>query len=205
MKALLSTAYWPNLHQFYYFLNSEEVLIESHDHYQKQSFRNRTVILSANGPLNLSIPMRHSTDPSEMLISYTGGWQRVHWGAITSAYQNSPYFEFFSDAIQHFYDGEGYLSLREYNKAQLKCIYEILKLNVNFKETESYSKHPEPLLDLREIIHPKKNHATDERVVNKLGTPYYQTFSAKFPFTENLSILDLLFNTGLNSKDYLRE
>src|SRR6478752_2817275 len=205
MKALLSSAYWPNLHQFYYFLNCDKVLIESHDNYQKQSFRNRTIILSANGPLDLSIPIRNTADASDMLISYTGGWQRIHWGAITSAYQNSPFFEFFSHLIHDFYKNEKYESLRDYNLAQLACIYDILKLKVNFENTSSYLKQPEHILDLRETIHPKKKYTTDERVIKKLSTPYYQTFSEKFPFVEKLSILDLVFNMGLKAKDYLLE
>ncbi len=204
MKILLSTAYWPNLHQFYYLLNNREIMIEAHDHYQKQSYRNRTVILSANGPLNLSIPIKKTDDPADIPISYTGGWQRVHWRAIISAYQNSPFFEFFSDAIEPFYIGEKYTSLREYNHAQLDCIYALLQLNKNYSLTSAYVKSPNDLLDMREFIHPKKDHLLDERAREKLTRSYYQTFSDKFPFVENLSILDLLFNCGLRAKEHLK-
>ena len=96
MKVLLSTAYWPNLHYFFYLLNSDEAVIEQHDHYQKQSYRNRTRILSANGPLDLQIPVKKSAQKEEVTgieISHTESWRQIHWVAICSAYGKSPFFE----------------------------------------------------------------------------------------------------------------
>src|SRR3954467_9744925 len=121
MNALLSTAYWPNTHYFFYVLNSPGFFIEQHENYQKQSFRNRTQILSANGPLDLSIPIKKKA-PREYVkdveINYKESWQSNHWRAITSAYKNSPYFDYFEEEIKYFYETPFELLL-EYNNQQL--------------------------------------------------------------------------------------
>ena len=106
MNPLLSTAYWPNLHYFYYLINSDSITIESFENYHKQSYRNRTQILTANGKLNLSIPIKNLNTKElikDIEIAYQENWQINHWRAITSAYKNSPYFEFFEDEINYFY------------------------------------------------------------------------------------------------------
>jgi len=205
MKALLSTAYWPNLHYFYYVLNSENIVIESYENYHKQSYRNRTQILTANGKLDLSIPVK-KINTKELIkdveISYTENWQINHWRAITSAYKNSPYFEFFEEEIHYFYSKE-FKFLMEYNSEQLKLILKLLKIKKDISFTTIFEKDPKGLLDLRNNIHPKIAFTEDQVVAGKLKSSYYQTFESKFPFHPNLSIIDLLFNKGLETKDYL--
>lgn len=207
MKVLLSTAYWPNLHFFYYLLNSESVHIEQYENYQKQSFRNRTQILTANGVFDLSIPVVKKAAKElskDIQISYAENWPQKHWRAIVSAYSNSPYFEFFEAEISQFYTNK-YDLLVHYELEQIQCILNILKLKKEFSLTESYEKKPDGFMDLREVIHPKLSFVTDSEVANTLQIPYYQTFEAKFNFTPNLSILDLIFNRGLESISYLKK
>ncbi len=207
MDFLFTTAYWPNLHYFFYVLKSNSVRIEQYENYQKQSFRNRTQILSANGVLDLSIPVNKRNikeTTRDIQISYKENWQIKHWRAITSAYKNSPYFEFFEEDIKPFYK-EKYELLLEYNEAQLILILKILKLQKRIQRSVVYQKTTEELIDLREIIHPKKENNQNKKLTTILNTPYYQTFGAKHGFTPNLSILDLLFNKGLGTIDYLKE
>jgi len=204
-SVLLSTAYWPNLQYFYYVLNSENIFIESHEHYQKQSFRNRARILTANGVLDLTIPVQSANKVaiSRVEISYKENWQANHWRAITSAYKNSPYFEFFEDEIKQFYSLE-YRYLLEYNTDELNIIFKILRLKKQIHLTSDYHKEINNNFDLREKIHPKIDFTNDLNTKTILEKPYYQTFGEKFPFQPNLSILDLLFNKGLGTLDYLK-
>ena len=205
MNSLLSTAYWPNIHYFYYVLNSTKISIEQFENYQKQSFRNRTIILSANGPLDLSIPIIKKA-PKELTkdveISYKENWQSKHWRAITSAYKNSPYFEHFESEIQSLYTKK-HQGLLEFNLKQLEQIQTILRIKKNISLSSSYEKNVTDFLDLRESIHPKLDYRTDKIVQKTLLNPYYQTFEDKFPFIPNLSILDLLFNKGLDTLGHL--
>jgi hypothetical protein len=206
MNCALSTAYWPNLHYFYYLLNADKVIIECFENYQKQSFRNRTVILSANGPLNLVIPIKKRADKElikDLEISFQDNWQINHWRAILSAYKNSPYFEHFETEIESFYTRR-YESLLHYNGEQLALIFKLLKLKSSVSQSTSYETIPGDCLDLREKIHPKISYTNDLIVAGTLQKPYYQTFQDKFDFFPNLSILDLLFNTGLGTIDYLK-
>jgi hypothetical protein len=206
MKTLLNTAYWPNLHYFYYLLNSDSTLIEQFDTYQKQSFRNRTQILSANGTLDLTIPIAKKGGKEltkEVRINYSENWQINHWRAITSAYKNSPYFEFFEHEIEVFYSKKHEL-LIDYNTKQLECVIKLLKLSKKISFTTSFEKQPNGFNDLRDVIHPKKDFTNDGEAKEILLQPYYQTFGAKFGFIPNLNILDLIFNIGLGVGNYYR-
>ena len=206
MNVLLVTSYWPNLHYFFYVLNASIINIEQFDNYSKQSYRNRTQILSANGVLNLSIPIKKNKSEkvvNAIEISYKEDWQKNHWRAITSAYKNSPYFDFFEEDLKVFYSNK-YNLLIDYNIDQLKFIVKVLKQKKNIQLTKQYESNPESVIDLRTIIHPKQSYLSDKLVANKLDQSYYQTFENKISFTPNLSILDLLFNKGLHTIDYLK-
>ena len=206
MNVLLVTSYWPNLHYFFYVLNASIINIEQFDNYSKQSYRNRTQILSANGILNLSIPIKKNKSEkvlNSIEISYKEDWQKNHWRAITSAYKNSPYFDFFEEDLKVFYSNK-YNLLIDYNTDQLKFIIKVLKQKKNIQLTKQYESNPESVIDLRTIIHPKQSYLSDKLVANKLDQSYYQTFENKISFTPNLSILDLLFNKGLHTIDYLK-
>ena len=206
MNVLLVTSYWPNLHYFFYVLNASIINIEQFDNYSKQSYRNRTQILSANGILNLSIPIKKNKSEkvlNSIEISYKEDWQKNHWRAITSAYKNSPYFDFFEEDLKVFYSNK-YNLLIDYNTDQLKFIVKVLKQKKNIQLTKQYESNPDSVIDLRTIIHPKQSYLSDKLLANKLDQSYYQTFENKISFTPNLSILDLLFNKGLQTIDYLK-
>jgi len=206
MNVLLVTSYWPNLHYFFYVLNASIIHIEQFDNYSKQSYRNRTQILSANGILNLSIPIKKNKSEkvvNAIEISYKEDWQKNHWRAITSAYKNSPYFDFFEEDLKVFYSNK-YNLLIDYNTDQLKFIIKVLKQKKNIQLTKQYESNPDSVIDLRTIIHPKQSYLSDKLLANKLDQSYYQTFENKISFTPNLSILDLLFNKGLHTIDYLK-
>lgn len=205
MRSVLSSAYWPNIHYFYYILRSDVIYIDLHEHFEKQSFRNRTRILTANGELSLSIPVKKweaNSTTGSIEISYAEDWQKQHWRAILSAYKNSPYFDFLEDEIRSFYDQE-YKFLHEYNAEQLKWILKAFRLKKEIIYTSEYFENlNDDTIDLRQVIHPKKEVSPPE-LKTLLETPYYQTFSTKFGFTPNLSVLDLIFNEGIKSYQFL--
>jgi hypothetical protein len=204
MSILLTTAYWPSQEYFFYLLNSEKAEIEKQENYQRQSYRNRTKILTTNGPLELSIPVKkgESEKITDIEISYSEKWQSIHWGAITSAYKSSPYFEFFEDEISVFYKNE-FEHLFSFNQEQIKCVLNILRLKKEISFTNEFQKTVEGKTDLRELIHPKKE-IFDGNIREKLDQPYRQVFAEKFAFVPNLSILDLLFCKGLGAIGYLK-
>ena len=83
------------------------MVLEQHEHFVKQSYRNRCCIYSANGVLPLSIPVFHSKKAyqgiRDIKISYDFDWQKVHWKSIESAYRCSPFFEYFEDDLRPYF------------------------------------------------------------------------------------------------------
>ncbi len=206
MTTVLGSAYWPNIHYIYYIINSDSVCIDLFEYFEKQSYRNRSKILSANGELNLTVPVKKWEDHAPMKsieISYAEDWQKQHWRAITSAYKNSPYFDFLEDEIKVFYESR-FQYLNELNAEQLKWVLKVFRMKKEIIYSEKYIE-PNDFnfdFDLRNAIHPKKE-MIDKNAKLVLEKPYYQTFASKFGFSPNLSVLDLIFNEGIKSDRFL--
>ena len=107
MKVLLPISYLGPASYFSVFIQSSEVFIESNEHFVKQSIRNRCSILSSNGTQLLSIPKeRKSADKTlitDINISKSQNWQKLHWQALISSYNSSPFFEYYKDQLGEFY------------------------------------------------------------------------------------------------------
>lgn len=193
---LLSTAYLPNINYLSQVLNHDVVVIEKQEHFVKQTYRNRCEILTSNGKLSLSIPLIKQADKefiADKKISYAEDWQKQHWRAITSAYKNSPYFEFFEDEFKPFYENK-YELLFDYNTQLLQTILHILRVKKQIEYTKQYGISPSDCFDLRALSDLNNSDSLNVK-------PYYQVFADKRGFTSNLSCLDALFNIGLETKD----
>jgi len=201
LALLFAANYFPCISYFHAIQKDElPILLEKHEHYPKQTYRNRTRIATANGVLDLIVPIRHGrkerVSMKDIRINYEHDWQRLHWLSIQTAYRSSAYFEYYEDDFVPFFE-EKHEFLLDYNVAQLELILKILKINRFISFTESYEKSPESMIDYREAIHPKKESVCAPE------KPYYQIFEDRHGFVPDLSILDLLFNQGPQSKLYL--
>lgn len=198
---LLSSAYLAPVQYYCKLFAFEEVIIEQHCHYLKQTYRNRCVIAAANGQMTLSIPIEKTTDKKQktkdIRIASHGNWQHLHWNAIISAYNSSPFFEYYQDDFLPFYT-KNYTFLFDLNEELRILISDLLQIeNNNVSYSDSYIQHSEDnKYDFREIIHPKKGYALDNMFA---PITYYQVFESRFGFLPNLSIIDLLFNKGPES------
>lgn len=202
MNIYLSSAYLAPVEYYTKFLTEKTVFIEKHENYLKQSYRNRCTILSANGTIPLSIPVKHSSGEKTLVkdirIADHGNWQHMHWNAIVSAYSSTPYFEYYQDDFAPFYHKK-YSFLFDYNEELRILINKLLGIEKqNILYTELYKTDLEKSdLDFREIIHPKKEYKLLD--LEFFPQKYYQVFNQKFSFVENMSIIDLLFNMGNES------
>jgi len=201
MTPLLSTSFLPPV-EYFAFLTQQEVHVECCEHYQKQSFRTRCTILTANGQETLSLPVVHCPDKepiTQTRIDYKTPWQRTLWRAIESAYGGSPFFLYYRDALQPFFE-KRFESLFDYNLQITRTLVSLLRLPAVIVLTEDFKPIADP--DLREMIHPRRQSKADYPL--RLTEPYYQVFAHKFGFVPNLSIIDLIFNLGPSASEYLQ-
>ena len=197
--ALLSVAYLPPIQYITKLLAHERVYIEMHENFQKQSYRNRCVIYGANGPLTLVIPVNKKRGRkniiSDIRIDYDSDWQNIHWKSLVSAYQNSPFFEFYKDEInQLLFNREKFLV--DFNLILLNHIIRLLNLKRDYLLSEDYQSDSE-VYDYRQSINPKKRLQRPDRSFQPVR--YQQVFIEKFGFIPNLSVVDLIFNEGPDS------
>lgn len=176
-------------------LKSENVVFEKQENFVKQTFRSRCEIYGANGKQLLSVPVekRGNHIPIiEVRISYKEDWQKIHWRSIVSAYRNSPYFEYYVDEFQPFFETKTEL-LFELNNALHLVVMKLLKSEIKHEFTETYiSDYGKNVFDLRK-----------QETVLPAPPQYNQVFEERHGFIPDLSILDLLFNTGPDAADIL--
>ena len=198
MKILLPIFYLPPISWFAVFLKVEnEVVLEQFENFPKQTYRNRANIYGANGRLSLIIPTRHTGKRvlKETEISHRENWQQLHWKSIKTAYQRSPYFEFYEEKLQKIFEFKKD-SLIEFNLNALKIIQDILKTEKAYSLNNEYVKIPLEE-NYREKFSTKKETEFEME-------EYYQTFSDKLGFEKDLSILDLICNKGPETLTYLK-
>jgi hypothetical protein len=191
MLPLFSISYFPSQPYMEECMNAGEIIIESHEHFVKQTFRNRTYIAGPNGRQALIIPVNH-TDLSvkpirDVKISNDTRWQDQHWRSIIAAYRNSPFFEYYEDQFIIFYEKQ-FTFLFDFNVKLLEKLFSISKNQIKISFTEKFEKYPDNYKDLRNVFHPKKeseNHLT-----------YHQVFGDTNGFIRDCGVIDLLCNTG---------
>ncbi len=196
MKALLSTAYFGPVQWYQKLAAHTEVLIERHDSYVKQTYRNRCIIATANGVQALTVPVSVDCLPQGgqlVHISDHGNWRHQHWQALTSAYGDSPFFQYYEDDLRPFFT-ERWELLHDYNEAIRQKMCELADLHPHVSFTTEYQKTGD-FIDFRDTIRPKHPLADPSFRVQ----PYYQVYASRHGFLPNLSILDLLCNMGPES------
>ncbi len=205
MDLLLSSAYLAPVHYYSVLYAFGKARIEQYDHYLKQTYRNRCVIATADGPLALSVPVTllpaAKTPMRDVRISDHGNWRHLHWNALTSAYENSPFFEYYADDFRPFYE-RPYTYLIDFNEAIHEKVCELIGLDVRTERTTAFADVQAETADFRDRIHPKRSWDDDPFFIPR---PYYQVFSRRNGFLPNLSIADLLFNMGPESILVLRD
>ena len=231
MKALLSSTYFGPI-QWYQKLNRyDECLIERHESFIKQTYRNRMIIPTTNGPLSLTIPTNHdiSLSMKDIRISDHANWRHVHWNALLSAYGESPFFEYYQDDIRPFFEKK-YEFLFDFNMETTQKMIELLDIRPKISITEEYiqskelkgeseeqdgeseafdsianHKVPSSNLKVQSIVDFRDAIRPKKPLPDAEFAPqrYYQVYEQKYGFQPNMSILDLLFNEGNEAIFYL--
>lgn len=201
MNILLHPTYFPSISHFAAILQAEKITFEIEDNFQKQTNRNRAYIYSPNGLQLLNIPIKHAKGThqktKDLQIDSDFDWQKQHYKSLETAYRSSPFFEFFEDDIRPFYEKK-HKFLLDLNFETLGIVTKCLRIKLDYTKTIEYIQDIDSSLtsDFRYLVDGKKDTSSFER--------YIQVFEDKHGFINNLSILDLLFNEGKFTVDYLK-
>lgn len=213
----LSTAYLPCLDYFALAAGGGELVIEIHETYPRQTWRNRCRILTANGVFDLVVPVIRpgggKTPTAEVRPDTEKPWQKQHWRTIHSAYSKAPYFLYYKDLVREPYFSGLPVLLTDWNMNLFRLISGELGMNHTIRYSDSFIK---PLhkgcagcgeddgyrWDFRYAFSPKPHRNSG---LKDFAWPVYtQVFQPEAGFVPNLSILDLLFNAGPDAGDYLQ-
>lgn len=161
MTVYLSSAYLAPVEYYTKLLAYDQIYIEQHDHYTKQTYRNRCTIAAPDGELALSIPTVKPDTPKcpmrDIRISDHGNWRHLHWNAIESAYNHTPFFEYYKDDFRPFYEKK-YEFLADFNEELCHLVCSLIDIQPTIERTSEYKAIFTPNeVDFRERIHPKKD------------------------------------------------
>ncbi len=194
MTALIEVHYLPSIAYYSAILQANEILLERHEHFEKQTYRNRCYINTTWGraPLIIPITSKHGKVAiTDVRIDHTQKWVNNHWRTVKSAYGNAPFFEYYEQDLHQILFKKVQF-LYDLNYEFLSMCLAWLKLSMPIKETEYYLKEaPDTVLDLRGIINPKNSMQCEKFYYPVM---YNQVFGNTF--VENLSLIDLIFCEG---------
>lgn len=190
MPAVFPIAYFGSISYYQKMVQMKSIQFELHEHYVKQTLRNRITILSVSGIQQLSIPVAkpngNKTLTRDIVISNAENWRKLHWKAIESAYSSAPYFEHYSSEVKELIDNAE-TNLYRYNLNIHQRIIDWLQLPISVDVTNSYDLELSAEFDFR-----MKFNNLQETV----DYQYQQVFSPNEKFEGDLSILDAIFNLG---------
>ena len=197
MKNTFAAFYFGPIDYYAEMVKSQSLNIEVCENFQKQTYRNRMNILGANGKLMLNIPILHDGTRlfKDLQPSYEYDWQKEHIKSLKSAYQSSPYFEYYEDDIIPILEKKEKFLL-DLNLKTIEFINQKLNLDLEIKQTEFYQ-----IIDKEFDF---RNQFSAKKPAQYELTEYAQVFDDKFEFVSDLSILDLLFSEGPSAVVYLK-
>ncbi len=198
-ELILSSHYFPCIAYFIYLARYKKANIDVGENYEKQSFRNRCSIYSAQGSQDLVIPLvkSYNTPIKDVNIDMRNNWKIKHWRTLCAAYNSSPFFDYYSIELKNvFFIKEK--SLSAFNIMLINHICKEVGIKIKLRISDNYLNPKTNQIDLRSSLHPKRcfKHLTSY-------PEYTQTFKSIAGFIPNLSILDLLFNEGPESLTYI--
>ena len=228
MIILTELHYHPPAALFAELLRADGILLEAHEHYRKQTYRNRCLIRTAQGVQPLTVPVIDGNRDEKVSISaieidYRQNWIHRHWRTLQTAYGNSPYFEYYADYLHDIYVSKPALLFDlnlQFLHLLLRCFRLSLPLHLTTEYQARYSQQPYSvpfgltatsatallIADRRDWLTPKaglKTPEPDSPAVPSLVRPYPQVFGPGFE--PGLSVLDLLFSQGPAAGAYLQD
>jgi hypothetical protein len=198
---LIELHYLPCIAWFSAIASSDHLVVEKFEHYEKQSFRNRSYIKGPHQVEALIVPVTTDgkTVISEARIDYSQKWLNAHWRTIQTGYGKAPFFEYYAPDLNEVLFKKPRF-LYDLNLQIMTLCLKWLKKEAAVTETLTYEPRPSAgIKDLRGLINPKKEDGCN-RFYKSIE--YQQVFGSKF--VPNLSLIDLIFNKGPGAWDVVK-
>ncbi len=190
---------FPSIHWLLLAALEESYVLNIHEHYIKQTYRNRFDLLGVNGRMSLTIPVQSQKGQKVMMkdiLLEEGNWRKLHLRSIKSAYGRAAFFEYYMAEIELIFHSNQ-SSLVEFSIASLEFVQKHIQ-PLEFELSAEYIPFAQLSDEQKEITH----FFEPSKLWPELRS-YPQVFSDRFEFQSNLSVLDLLMNLGPRAVDYL--
>lgn len=192
---IFPTAYFAPIAYYRAYVHAKEPVVETKEHFVKQTIRTRCELLGPNGKQLLSVPVERvngNKTAVEDLKIVEDGWRKIHWKTIETAYSSSAYFDYYGMEVKEFLEGN-YVRLIDLNDAVHQRVLFWLDLEIPTIYTTVYDLQPEK----------EDRMTTFDTESDYVHTPYHQVFRQKDNCLLNLSILDLIFNQGPMARKWI--
>ena len=191
--------------------------------YTRRDWRNRNRIKTIQGPQWLTIPVQ--ADRRQRICDAQISdprWAERHWRTLSQVYARAPYFAEYRDRIETLYTSAEERTLSAVNERFIRALCGLLGITTPIARTAEETEHEDKTAKLVAICvaagateylcGPASRSYIDERrfdeagiavaYVDYSGYPQYpQLFG---PFLHDVTVLDLIFNTGPDARSYMK-
>ena len=191
--------------------------------YTKRDWRTRNFVKTENGQTMLAVPVKKAprgTKIFEIEISNDGKWQEKHYNIMRLAYSKAKYFEEFKWLIDEIYKKNNFSSISEFNISCTKLLCKVLGIQaefINSVDLGTIGNKDDKVLEICKKVGathylsgPAARDYIDEgKFKDAQITLEYMNYNYReYPqlhgeFNHYVSVIDLIFNCGENSKDFI--
>lgn len=191
--------------------------------YQKKDYNNRNQIKTHTGPIWLSVPVESKnhlqTNICDIKIVHDG-WNNKHAKSIRHSYNKAPFFKDYIGQLEEILIGRTYVYLTDLNTDMLRMFLQMLCIEIPLVKASDYEfvgRKSDLVLDMCVKLKADayifgeqgKDYADAESFARAGISIYFQKYiHPSYPqingaFVPYMSIIDLLFNAGPESRTIL--
>ncbi len=201
----------------------DEFIIYDDVQFTKNDWRNRNKIKTPQGVNWITVPVGKNISRKIREVEIpSSAWQVKHWKMLGSNYRKSPFFDDVESVLAPLYLDNTYTNLSDMNRTFIEAICKYLGISTAIKFSWDYNwieGRNERLVDLcaqagasQYVSGPAAKGYLDERLFTDKGIDVswfdygeYREYKQLWgDFAHQVSVLDLLFNCGPSSGQYMR-
>jgi hypothetical protein len=202
----------------------DEFIIYDEVQYTKNDWRNRNKIKTPSGPQWITIPVYQKSLHQKISETHVSNykWGIKNWNSLRANYTRAPYFKLYSTLFEEFYRTVKTPLLTQINVSLINIICDLLGIRTKITNSADYDLKGDPSEKLVSLCkqsqashylsgaaaknYLRENLFNEEGIeigwMDYAGYPEYQQLYP--PFAHQVSIVDLLFNTGPTSRNYMK-